>query len=353
MKQLIINTEFFLQCHGHCSGCFLTEIERNSNSIYYDIIKNSLFDIFNTHKNNKIEHLIIGFGRGNILNLEKFDLDKLLDLIYWCENNFSYNKITFEVSTSLIGKLDKQIENAFYLLNKSQNIFFNIVINSEITSLSFWNNISKFYEKTSNYRKNIFGWEEDWGDILVLNINPKKLPNLEFIENFVQDYKSPLNISIFPFDESELIENLDIENVINWSNLVWKKFSHKDLNIKNYLYNLKEVDINYSISDLLEYQNHTEKSYYFIDKLGNIINGSLSIMGEVDKIRLLEKYNLNLDILHAYKKMQKSNACSTCDYQKECLLSGAYLNYLANSNKIKNSNLCLSGYQKLFELSQI
>ena len=143
----------------------------------------------------------------------------------------------------------------------------------------------------------------------------------------------------------------DIEQVNQWSKSLWQKLHKKDLNIKNYLENLNKIDIGESLNDILEYQSHTEKSYYFIDKKGLITNGSLSIMGEVDKLRLLDKFNLNLNINEAYRQMQKNKTCMFCEHQKECLLSGAYLNFMANKQKNIHSG-CLSGYQELFKLAK-
>lgn len=351
MDQLIINTEYFLQCHGHCTGCFLTQEERDSSNTYKDIVFNGLKILNSKYKSEYVEHLVIGFGRGNILNLPLSNLDELLEIMFWCENEFNYKKLTFEVSTSLIGKLSQQIEKAIYLLSKNDHIFFNIVVNSEITSKAFWENLKQFYEATSNYRIKEKGWETDWGDIIVLNVNPLKLPDLDFIEEFTKDYHSPVNISIFPFDYQDKVNSNNIEQVNQWSKNLWQKLHKKDLNIKNYLENLNKIDIGESLNDILEYQSHTEKSYYFIDKKGLITNGSLSIMGEVDKLRLLDKFNLNLNMNEAYREMQKNKTCMFCEYQKECLLSGAYLNFMANKQKNIHSG-CLSGYQELFELAK-
>ncbi len=124
MEKLIINTEFFLQCHGSCSGCFLSVEERQSTSVYYDQVLSGLSLLASQYKEVKIDELIIGFGRGNVLNLSDKHLDKLLELINYVESNFIYNKVIFEVATSLIGKLDRQLESAKYLLGNNRNIFF-------------------------------------------------------------------------------------------------------------------------------------------------------------------------------------------------------------------------------------
>lgn len=348
-KPLIINAELFLQCAGNCSGCFLTQDERFEENTHLENIKAPILSLLEKEKN--YSAIILGFGRGNILNLSQKGLNSLLEFMKLCESSIvDKEKIIYEVSTSLIGKIDSQIEKALYLIERNKKIYLNVVINSEITSTNFWNNWEKLYSATSEKRKS-WGWKDNFGDILVLNINPKSLPNLELLNKHIHNKGSPFNISLFPFVEEE-ISNDDLLKLNNWSNELLVKFKGKDLNIKNYLNLLKTIDIDNNINDMLNYHHQHMNSYYFVDKNGYIVEGSLSIMGEVDYIRLKEKFSINPNIINAFKIIQKNKVCSSCEYQKECLLSGAYLNMLHNSDKIKDSKYCLSGYQSLFRQAQ-
>ncbi|NCQ51649.1 hypothetical protein GW796_07100 [archaeon] len=346
-KPLIINAEFFLQCHGHCAGCFLTQEERLESNTHIQNIKEPILNLL--RDTSQYSHVIMGFGRGNLLNLSIDSLNELLDLMSECEKLVPKEKITYEVSSSLIGKIDDQIIKATYLLSKNRNIYFNVVINSEITSTNFGKNWDKFYDATSNVRKS-WGYTDNFGDILVLNINPKVLPDFDFIENYIANKGSPFNISMFPFIDKEITED-ELIKLNDWAKSLWLKFKDKDLNIKNYLNSLKSIDIGTQLSDIVNYHKNNKKAYFFIDKDGNVVPGSLSIMGEVDYVRLLNKFNTEVDIKKAILLMQKVKPCNTCSYQKECILSGAYLNMINNSKKIKNSKQCLSGYQSIFELS--
>lgn len=345
MQKFIINTEYFFQCAGNCSGCFLTDEEKNSSNIYKDNILKAFKEII--QKLDKKEELVIGIGRGNLLNLSFKQLDELLELIKWSEDNFQYEKITFELSTSLIGKIDAQIEKAIYLLERSHNnnIYFNTVLNSEITSQTFWNNVKSFFTATENYRRNK-GMSDDTGDILVLNINPNKLPDLEFFNEFLQNHYSPVNVALFPFERGT-INDQKMKDLIIWTEKLYEVLKNKDFNMKNFINSIEKYE--YDIESIFTHYNGTKNSYIFVYKTGEITNGSISIMGEVDYIRLLNKYNLNADIKKAFIKMQKRKSCQTCDVQKECLYSGAYLNFLANEQEL-NSNICPSSYKNLFEL---
>lgn len=345
-KPLIINAELFLQCHGHCAGCFLTPEERVEENTHLNKIKEPILSLLK--ENRDYSSLILGFGRGNLLNLSYSALDELLDFMKVCEK-LIVKDILYEVSTSLIGKIEPQIEKALYLIEKNKNIYFNTVINSEITSPNFWKNWEKIYTATAEKRKS-WGWDDNFGDILVLNINPKLLPNLDFIEKHIQGKGSPFNISLFPFVDKE-ITNEDLLKLNNWSKELWLRFKNNDLNIKNYLTLLNGINVESNITDILEYHEKNVNSYFFIDKDGVIVDGSLSIMGEVDYFRLKNKFSINPDIKNAFKLMQKIKPCQTCLYQKECILSGAYLNMVNNSEKIQNSKYCLSGYQPIFELA--
>ena len=347
-KPLVINAELFLQCHGSCAGCFLTEEERAEDNTHLDNIKAPILSLLKN--SNEYSHVILGFGRGNLLNMSQNGMKNLLDFMVECEKLVPPQKITYEVSSSLIGKIDKQIEKAEFLLSRNRRIYFNVVINSEITSTNFWANWNKFQKANSEVRLK-WGMKDKYSDILVLNINPKILPNLEFIEENVIEHYAPLNISLFPFSNIE-ITNEDLAALNDWSFKMWNKFKHKDLNIKNYLESLNSMNLGSEISDILNYHNTNKKSYFFVDKNGEIIEGSLSIMGEVDYVRLLNKFSTNPEAKNAILLMQKTRPCNICNYQKECLLSGAYLNMVNNAAKIKAAKHCLSGYQSIFEASQ-
>lgn len=344
-SKCIINLEYFLQCNGNCKGCFLKDFERQEINTHAKDIQKILYNLLN--HNLLYNDFIIGFGRGNILNLEDYQLQELSHMIEQCDTILKDKKVIYEVSTSLIGKIDKQIEKALELIKKNQKIYFNVVINSEITSESFWKNWNYFYETLENERRQ-WGLKDNFGDILVLNINPKKLPNLEKLKKYIGNKQSPINIAFFPFLD-EKIENKDLFLMNDGSKKIFELFRKQDLNIKNYLELLNSINIENNLEDIVNYHKNTEKSYWFIDKNGNLQNGSFSIMGEIDYFRLLEKYQIKPSFIEAIKIMQKEKNCSKCEYQKECLLSGAYLNMLINHKKIKNNDFCLSGYQPIFK----
>lgn len=348
-KKLIINTEVFLQCNGHCSGCFLTSEERAEENTHLEKITTPLINLLNL-KANQYEHYIIGFGRGNLLNMSLYSIDKLLELMKECELILGDKpKITFELSTSLIGKINNQLEKAKYILERNNNAYFNVVINSEVTSEKFWENWRLFRVENMKIRTPLLKSEDDeTGDILVLNINPKKLPDIDFIFSKVKDVPSPVNISMFPFSHGEIFKD-DLLKMNNWTRQMFHKFKNLDLNIYEYLKRLNSIEIR-NVDDVINYHQNTLSSYFFIDKNGDLASGSLSIMGEVDYVRLLDKFKIlpNLDI--AWKKMQTDKVCSSCEYQNQCLLSGAYLNMLANSQHMKENKMeCWSGYQYIFE----
>lgn len=345
MKKFIINTEYFFQCAGSCSGCFLTDEEKTSTTIYKDNILKAFYDISKTLL--KQEELVIGIGRGNLLNLSYSQIDDLLDLVKWCENNFKYEKIIFELSTSLIGKIETQIDKAIYILKKSpnNNIYFNTVLNSEITSQKFWDNVKQFFQTTEKYRVGQ-GLLDDTGDILVLNINPNKLPHLPFFKDFLENHYSPVNIALFPFEKGS-ISNEKMLDLIKWTESLYHILKDKDFNMKNFVNSIASYE--YDIESIFTHYHGTKNSYIFVYKTGEITHGSMSIMGEVDYIRLLNKYELNPDIKTAFIKMQKRKSCQVCPVQKECLYSGAYINFLANEKSLDTA-ICPSSYKKLFEL---
>ena len=345
-KPFIVNCEVFLQCHGHCSGCFLSEIERAEENTHLSKIKEPLLRLLNENKDG-FTHYVIGFGRGNLLSMSDSYWNELLLLIDDCEEILGKEMVTFEISTSLIGKLDKQVDISKSLIRKNQNIYFNVVINSEITSNKFWENWNVFYQENVKERESL-GFVDYTGDIVVINVNPRKLPDLQLLKSAFNNKPSPINISLFPYD-GLLISQQELDKLNLWSLEMFDIFKDLDLNIKNYLNGLSSIGVGNSLEDTLSYHNETLSSYFFIDKNGQLVPGSTSIMGEVDYVRLLEKYSTNVSPQSAIIKMQKNKTCINCDYQQTCILSGAYLNMMHNEKRAVGVKGCLSGYQKIFE----
>lgn len=346
-KPFILNCEVFLQCHGNCSGCFLTDSERAEENTHLSKIAQPTLELLAKNKD-RFTHYVIGFGRGNLLSMSEESFDELLSLMDECEKIIPSDKITYEVSTSLIGKLDKQIEVAKYLLSKNRNIYFNVVINSEITSKKFWQNWDEFYQANMKIRES-FGFTDYTGDILVLNVNPRVLPDLDLIEHYFGNKHSPINISLFPF-EGGLINQVELDHLNQWAKDMFMRFKDLDLNVRNYLEAFSGVDLGSTLEETLGYHEETLNSYVFIDKDGLVIPGASSIMGEVDYVRLLNKYSTNVRPSNAIVRMQKNKTCVGCEHQQKCILTGAYLNLLHNEKKAIGSKGCLSGYQGIFNL---
>lgn len=348
-NQVIINTEYFLQCAGSCAGCFLTEDERNKSNVNIDkigfVLENLIKESVEAGKGK--EFFVVGLGRGNNLQLPMSEIEELGIFIKKLETLIQSDEIVFEVSTSLIGKIDSQIEKAKTLLGYSKNIYFNIVVNSEITSKQFWKNVKHFHQSLTEHREQL-GFKDKTGDILILNVNPAVLPDLEAIKEFKEGIRSPINISIFPFEKQIDVTIEMMENLKNWTVGLSQILKDSDFNVKNQL-SMIDFKLN-SFKECLEHINKTKNTYIFVDKSGNVSLGQPSIMGEVDYPRLLEKYELDVDVKSAFAQMQKNTPCSRCEYQKECLITGAYLNMLVNKNQIKKTNHCPSGYKEFFKI---
>ncbi len=348
-KKLILNIEYFLQCAGNCAGCFLTRQERDSSQVFNNLLLDKIQFVLNKSNLENEDNIIIGFGRGNILNLDYNELDLLLNLIDQIEVKYANINIKYEVSTSLIGKLPLMVERAKYLINKNRNIYFNIVINSEIASQNFWNNYQTFYRELSEQRYS-WGLTDETGDILVLNINPESLPNIDNLKSYFQQngkYNgSPFNISVFPFTNS--VSDNSLKELSNWLLELYEKTKGFDLNIKNIIEGVIKTSNFSSLEDIVNYHNYGKGSYYFISKNGDIIDGHFSTMGEVDYPRLLEKYKIDPEIRNAIKTFNKNKVCMFCEHKNTCLLTGAYLSAIANIG-IGAKNLCPNGYQGLFE----
>lgn len=341
VDRLVVNSELFLSCFGHCSGCPLTLAERSSKQVHFEAAKRGLTTIYDEFENSEIQNLIVGFGRGNLLNLPNDGLAELAELMNSVRNSFRYENLIFEVSTSLVGKLDSQISVGAKILDKS-DVFFNVVVNSEITSPSFWKNLNSFLDAMTAIRLDEFGMRSDNGDIVTINVNPKILPDLKSLKEVLAGRKSPINFCLFPPSP----ENAG--RVESWTEELWNEFAEFDMNVKNFLTELRSFDSDLSLAGIKACFDETRNTYRFVSVNGDVIDGSLSIIGEIDSARLMARHSVELDFKKAKRNMQINPFCASCEHQFECLMSGSYVNLLANP---MTTDRCPSGYGRIFQLA--
>ena len=216
--RFLLSLEYCGNCHGTCDGCPLTKEQlMNSNSFFnlkdeFERINLILNDVSHTR------NVAIEFGRGNHLTLIEEPWDNLKWFIEEMERSNVFNHLNIEISTSLIGNFNYQLDKAKELVdlvkeNESIDVKFVIVANTNIENIPYWNKITSFlkimeeYRNTDEYGEIIDQNQDFCGDILLLNFFPKKIPDIHFLYRQIYNIKSPINLAWWLNDDKNLTIN--------------------------------------------------------------------------------------------------------------------------------------------------
>lgn len=354
-ETLIVNLDYCGHCAGTCPTCVLSEDERMSVEPFLSIeqIEETFLKLKEIYKNTYIKNLVIGIGRGNTLALPEAYLEDVFKIPYIAAKSFQYEDIKIEISTSLIGKYDFHVERGKYFSDRLEKDFetrFVIVANPMIEVKNYWRNIRIFVETMQEYR----GGKDGSGDIILLNLTLNKLPDIDWLSEFLQNYKFPINLTWTPAQDF-FIENKKLHNLNDWLFNFYKmaKKYNLDSNIINHLND--KLDL-LSIGEAQENIKYGSNSLIYVDKINRIHNGLFSIYGDLDPIRYtpINKTGQNLKIIDDLKedmmKLRRNRVCRSCEFMPTCVYTGAYKVGLLAFDKLvdKKDNICPSGLKKTF-----
>lgn len=370
METLILNIDYTGNCIGSCPGCVLSKSERKDNRPFLtpSQIEVAMEDIAPNY--GKIGLMAIGLGRGNTLTLdEEIVTTDILKIAKTASRLFDFEEGCFEMSTSLLGKVDDQIRRAKNMVDffeESQTGFdprFVIVANPALKSPKYWDKIDEFLTSLNDYRGN----KDGSSDILIFNLAADALPDLNWLEDFVSNYHFPVNIIWAPGYDKALSDANGIKNLSDW--LIGFYDIAKRLDLDNNLINRIRSTAHFSDMDIPSITSHLEgssKSLLFISRDGNWHEGLFSVLGDLDPVRFDPKPNklaTNDDNPHkklvAIPKKEMSDllrikTCRSCPYLRQCVASGAYKGGLLALNNLpknfsKSTDICPAAIRPLFE----
>lgn len=344
----IVNIDYYGGCAGHCQGCFIPEVERKNQTVYFneDTIKKNLDLILAQNKNqwNKYTQLVLALNRGNFLT---FDLDRL-KIIFQHFKSFAkateIQNIKVELSTSLIGKLGPQIEQAKTLIKLANplNLSFALTANPDLLSKNYWQNLDTFLLGISEHR----GGGEESGDILNVIVASDSLPDSKLWNDFTH-YKFPVNLIVVPFTKKATDEQItSLSDFILKTTKIAKE--HKmDLNVINVSGYTNQFS-NGGLLESLQSQNHAS-SAVVINKNGELKKGHFSVFGDIDFLRMKEKIKRDFSEVDIAKKFLKNKYCQQCQFNAWCVRNSGHYFAAWNMDMISNHNQCLSGLEKTLD----
>lgn len=360
--KVIVNLDYCGSCRGTCPTCVLTVEERLNNFPLMN--KNTVIKGFEKvidSIGNEYDNFIVGFGRGNHLVLDEYTVNEIVDICHYIEDVVFAREYLYEISTSLVGKIDKQIERAKLILDTAKqsglkgDFRFVIVANVGVSSPNYWRNVQKFMDSMIEFRG---GNIDGSGDIIQINLAIDSLPDLDWLGKYIFSYRNPINIAWVPyFDEHKSNPEL-MRNFENWM-VEFVRTSHEkdlDTNIVNWGENSIQY-LNQPIVDLEIQIETSSNSLLYISTDGEFHNGYPTIMADMDPVRfdpesssLDNDRQSNLSNKGDFMRLMKFKSCRECKYFNACVHSGGYRIALINSRyNERKIDFCLNGLRKSFE----
>jgi len=353
----LLAIEYCGNCHGTCDGCALSSEQLNSSVPFIDIfdVESSISPYLRYLDDNGVENIAVEFGRGNHLTLESKYID---DIIHFAENIFygyGFKHVNIEVSTSLIGNFNNQVDVAKKIIDAEQmfdgrvNFKFVIVSNTSISNNSYWNKIKSFMKIAATHReehiidyakknrlpplpKNIDGC----GDILILNISPKKLPDIHLIYRHISGIKSPINLSWWFNDGmAATITGGDIANVEQFlfDFVSYSKFKNIDCSFSETINSFLDTRVSAEKVELKKMINDSMEKYsIFVNHDGVVLPSFFTPFGlvEAGRVTCIDTDSNFKDLddardMHAkglIKSILTSKSCGQCPVMDVCVHTG-------------------------------
>jgi len=352
--------EYCGNCHGTCHGCALSDSQLSSKEPFNNIddIDVNIAPYLRYLDENRVKNIAIEFGRGNHLTLDSKYID---DIINFAENlfySYSFEHINIEVSTSLIGNFNNQVDVAKRLIDEEQrfdgkiNFKFVVVANTSIDNGNYWNKIRSFLKITESHREfhiieeakkmgvDVSSMDtpeiDGCGDIIILNISPIKVPDIHLIYRHITRLKSPVNLSWWFNDgiKSSITEE-DISKVEKflYQFVSYPTFSEIDCSFSESIVRFLEERRSFQKDSLpTMIQSSMEKYSIFIDHDGKVLPAFFTPFGlvEAGRVSCVAKDSFYEDLDHArdvhiqnlIKAAASSTACTKCIVRDVCVYTG-------------------------------
>jgi hypothetical protein len=356
---LIVAMDYATTCAGICPTCVLSKVERAVSTPASTLAAIEAGMKSSGAAYEKAGTLAVTIGRANVLALPETSIDEIVTIMRFARENYRFDHILAEISTSLIGKIDLQIERAKRITQalNAEGIEsrFVVVANTALHSDKYWANLDRFLTEMEDLRG---GREEQKnGDILQLALAIDSLPEPEELVARFSGYGFPINLAWAPSHDCGA---QDIEGLARLEDWLAQFY---DLSIRfgldsSIVFRIDNA-VRRNITDLMEAVKNAERSseaVVYIDQDGNWHNGLFTALAEMDPVRfdrLAEGRTMAGTSAREIRKIITNPACSSCPYIGPCVSAGGHkIGLIALRNHNGGTTVCPSGLRKTFERSQ-
>lgn len=363
IETLVVAMDYTGTCRGTCPTCVLSLDERRAERplMTVDAIEAGLRALSASYS--EIDRLYLGLGRGNTLALGEDSIDALLEVARAARRHLAYRCGVMEISTSLVGRLDPQIDRARLILDRFAaagevdiDPRFMVVANTALSSAPYWRNIDAFLTATEAHRggRTIDGN----GDIILLNVGIDSLPDIDWLASFLRDYRFPVNIGWVPTFDQAAADPDRLAILAGW--LADFHAMAVDLGLDANIVNRTRDALANGESGLDGLINQTEMSaasLVYLTGDGAWHEGFTSIIAEMDPIRfdpaaprIGGQRRMVADARRDVARLMRNPACRACPHLGPCVAGGTYkLGLLTLRRHPRGTDVCPSAMNLVFE----
>lgn len=359
---LIVNIDYSGRCAGACPVCALSTAERDSATAFLtsEPVAAAFGDLAK-RGHHRMETLVIGVGRGNMLALGDGIADDLVRIAQAAEQSFSFDKGLMEISTSVMGRLEDQIARADHVLDAfdraqmRMDARFVVVANAAQDSDNYWRHLDAFLTHLTHRRG---GPDQDGsGDVLVLNLALDRLPDIDVLIGRIGHYRFPVNVTWAPTLDPAARDPARLYAFEHW--LASWHHAMCDHGMDGSLVTRAAEGWRHRHSDretLLAQLGGNGAVLMFIDKQGGVHQGFSSVSADMDPVRFASGIGdaaggglrMMVSPEQELARLLRWPACRGCDQLAGCVISGAHKSALLTiSGLTPDAGLCPSGMRQL------
>lgn len=327
---LIVATEYATTCAGSCPTCVLSKEERlrpypatTSAAIISGIEKAAA-------EYGHVGTLALGIGRANVLDLPDSSIDEIGLIVAGAAAAFHHDELVIEISTSLVGKIDRQIAQAMKIMKASEgwggDVRFVIVANTALHSEKYWRNVDVFYAAIEAARG--AAGEDGHGDIIQLALALDSLPDPDDLATRIRHYRSPVNLTWAPAFDRGIAGEGSLLVMEKWLDRWFALTSEGDMDsslVNRIRQSLGMLDS--SMKDAAEHAEMSGRAVVYVGTDGTWHNGLFTVLAEMDPVRFDPAAGGRAMSGTEPKELRRfltNPSCSSCEFANACIASASH-----------------------------
>ncbi len=355
---LIVAMDYATTCAGTCPTCVLSKTERTATNraTSLDAIEAGMKASAAQYEGAGV--VAVTIGRANVLALPEGSVGEIVEIMRYARKHYRSDHLIAEISTSLIGKIDQQIDRAKAITAaldaEGFESRFVVVANTALHSEKYWANLDRFLSEMEEARGGRAARGN--GDILQLALAIESLPEVGELCRRLSGYGFPINLAWAPGHDAGSRDEERLRRLTIWLAAFYDEAIRLDLDA-SIVFRIDNA-VRRSIADVIEAASHAERSseaIVYIGQDGNWHNGLFTALAEMDPVRFdpaAEGRTMTGITVKELRKIITNPACRSCPYIGPCVSAGGHkIGLITLRNHDKGTAVCPSGLKNSFERS--